>query len=85
MRDPLSGSDVALLRGVLNDPVGSIRTVPSAPRSPTAELATGRIRLTVRSGGPADQLPTEIADQVIPGGWTEVGSRYPMERVFEES
>ena len=73
--DPLTGSDLSLLRGVLDDPVGSIRNVPSAPRSPTTErLAAGQIRLTVRSGGPVDQLPTEIADQVIPGGWIEVAS-----------
>ncbi len=81
---PLSNSDLALLRGVLDDPVGSIRTVPSAPRSPTSErLAVGRIRLTLRSSGPADQLASAIARQVMPREWVEVASRYPMERVFE--
>jgi hypothetical protein len=84
MPSPLSDSDLAVLQGVLDDPVGSIRNVPSAPRSPTTvNLGGGRIQLTVKSNGPADRVTADIAGQVMPGGYTEVASRYPGERVFQ--
>lgn len=84
MPNPLSDSDLAVLQGVLSDPVSSIRNVPTAPRSPTTvNLGGGRIQLTVKSNGSADQVAVVIAGQVMPGGYTEVRSRYPGERVFE--
>jgi hypothetical protein len=80
---PLSDPDVKLLREVVDDPAASVRNLPTSPRKPTAEkLSGGKIRLTIRSTGPADATATEIADQVLAPGWSETRSRYPGERVF---
>lgn len=84
MAGPLSESDVRLLRGVMDDPDASLRNLPTTSRKPTAEkLSDGRIRLTIRSIGSADETATQIADQVLAPGWSETPSRYPGERVFE--
>lgn len=84
MAGRLSDSDVRVLRGVLDDPDASSRSIPTALRKPVAEkVGAGRIRLRIRSGGPADAVPPEIADEVLAPGWVERPSRYPAERVFE--
>jgi hypothetical protein len=80
---PLSDPDVKLLREVIDDPTASVRILPTSPRKPTAErLSDGKIRLTIRSTGPADATATDIADQVLAPGWSETPSRYPGERLF---
>lgn len=84
MAGPLSDSDVSVLRGVMDDPNASLRNLPTASRKPTAEkLSGGRMRLTIRSIGAADETATRIAGQVLAPGWSEARSRYPGERVFE--
>jgi hypothetical protein len=78
----LSNQDVAVLRGVLHDPPGSVRNIPSG-RSVTAErIGAEDLELRVRSDGPADEGAPEVAEQVLGPGWAEVPSRYPGERAF---
>lgn len=82
----LGDSDIRLLRGVVDDPPGSIRNLPTAVRTTTAERrGAAQIELRVRSGGPADTVATDIASEVLEPGWQEVSCRYPGERAFRGS
>jgi len=80
----LSASDVKLLRNVVNGSRQSSTSITTAARIPVAEnVGDGLLRLRVRSGGPADVVPAQIADQVLAEGWSELHSGYPQERIFE--
>lgn len=84
MPGPLSDSDVKLLRNVVNGSRQSSTSITTAARTPVAEnVGDGVLRLKIRSGGPPDALPVQIADQVLAEGWTELHSVFPQERVFE--
>ena len=83
MANPLSESDAEYLRSVINDGAGGLRQSPAALRSPTVEhLGAGRIELRLRNSGPADAIATQIADQVLGSGWSEVSTGRAMERAF---
>jgi hypothetical protein len=81
---PLSDSEVELLRNVVNGSQQSSMSIPTAARTVVGEkVRDGVLRLKVRSGGPADAAPGQMADQVLADGWIELRSDYPHERVFE--
>lgn len=58
-------------------------SITTAVRTPVAaKVREGVLQLRVRSGGPADPMPEQIANQVLAMGWVELRSDYPLERVF---
>jgi hypothetical protein len=82
VRSPLSEQDVAVLCGVVGDPPGSVRNIPTGRATTAERLSPDEIELRVRSAGPADHGATAVADQVLVRGWVEVESQYPGERAF---
>lgn len=54
MNGPLSDGDIRFLRGVVNDPGGSGRSVPTGRAVTAGRLDPQRIELHVRSDGPHD-------------------------------
>lgn len=83
MADPLSDTDVEWLRGVLSDPKMSGRNIPTGRTVTADRVGDGKLQLTVRSGGPNDEVAAQVAAQVFgDGSYEEIASRYPGERVF---